>query len=125
MIQADYSPLRLLRLLPDTDRDSSLRCQLIKTHIPNDRRSKPTTLHGAQEVEYQALSYTQGEPVFTKVLRLLNGTETAGDINITGVLGISGLIGHLPFLKKNGLPLVMRMRFMSKSQLRSWAIPTD
>lgn len=52
--------------------------------------------------------------MFTKVLGLLNGTETAGDINITGVLGISGLIGHLPFLKKNGLPLVMRMRFMVK-----------
>jgi hypothetical protein len=81
--QSGLFAIRLLRLLPDTDRDSSLWCQLIETHIPDYRRRKSTTPQGTRHVQYQALSYTWGEPVFTKTLHVLNGTETAGDIYIT------------------------------------------
>jgi hypothetical protein len=81
--QSGLFAIRLLHLLPDTHRDSSLRCQLIQTYIPDYRRGKSTTPQRTQHVQYQALSYTWGEPVFTKILHVLNGTESAGDINIT------------------------------------------
>jgi Heterokaryon incompatibility protein (HET) len=86
-IQADNQSglfaIRLLHLLPDTNRDSSLQCQLIETHIPDYYRGKSTTPQGTRHVQYQALSYTWGEPVFIKTLYVLKGTESAGDINIT------------------------------------------
>jgi hypothetical protein len=81
--QSGLFAIRLLHLLPETDRDSSLRCQLIEAHIPGYRKRKSTTSQGARHVQYQALSYTWGEPVFTETLHVLNGAETAGDINIT------------------------------------------
>ena len=47
------------------------------------RRGKSTTPQGIRHVQYQALTYTWGEPVFTKTLHVLNGTDAAGDTNIT------------------------------------------
>src|SRR6266480_3054658 len=80
--------IRLLHLLPATDRDAQLECQLIETHIPNSQSGRA---QGSTHIQYQALSYTWGEPEFPRSLHVLQGpgddgaehASLAGDVNIT------------------------------------------
>lgn len=72
--------IRLLHLLPSTDRDARLECQLIETQIPDyDFISQQSTSTAHDPCKYQALSYTWGEPRFPQLLHVL----PAGIINIT------------------------------------------
>ncbi|KAK1770269.1 heterokaryon incompatibility protein-domain-containing protein [Phialemonium atrogriseum] len=78
--------IRLLHLLPSADPNARLQCQLVETQIADSQHGKPAVPRGrVPHAEYQALSYTWGEPVFPKVLHLVqsDGILPAGDINIT------------------------------------------
>ncbi|KAI9867004.1 MAG: hypothetical protein M1813_000402 [Trichoglossum hirsutum] len=76
--------IRLLHLLPSTDRDARLECQLVETQIP-DYLHGHSTPRRSTHVQYQALSYTWGEPEFPKSLHVLqaDGALPAGAIDIT------------------------------------------
>lgn len=78
--------IRLLHLLPSADPEARLRCRLVETQIADRQRGKPAAhAVGAPHAQYQALSYTWGEPVFPKTLHVVHdaGEESAGDIAIT------------------------------------------
>ncbi len=72
--------IRLLHLQPSRDRDAKLECRLVETQIPDyDYLCQQSTNTAHIKCEYQALSYTWGEPQFPQSLHVL----PAGVINIT------------------------------------------
>src|SRR5262249_37889401 len=85
--------IRLLHLLPATNSDAKLECYLIETLIPDYSygQPQPSGAQGSTHVLYQALSYTWGEPEFSRLLHILPGagggdaeyTSLAGFVNIT------------------------------------------
>jgi hypothetical protein len=75
--------IRLLYLLPDVKGNSIIQCRLVETLIPDSRRAKSTLPQTATHAGYHALSYTWGEPLFTKALHIVEGGKPVGDINVT------------------------------------------
>ena len=66
--------IRLLHLLPATDGDARLECRLVETQIPDLRgQSQSSKAPDSAHVQYQALSYTWGEPEFPRSLHVLRG----------------------------------------------------
>jgi Heterokaryon incompatibility protein (HET) len=96
--------IRLLHLLPSADRDARLECQLVETQIPNHLREQSSTPPSLTHVQYQALSYTWGEPEFPKSLHVLqaDGAPPASVINIT-----ENLYSALQNLRKPDKTLVL------------------
>jgi hypothetical protein len=108
----DYAPLsiqpgdprgvfsiRLLHLQPSGDRDVRLECRLVETQIPDyDYLCQQSTSTAHVKCEYQALSYTWGEPEFPQSLHVL----PAGVINIT-----ENLHSALQTLRKSDKTLVL------------------
>jgi hypothetical protein len=72
--------IQLLHLEPSTNRTTKLHCRLAETQIPDyDYLCQQSTSTAHVKCEYQALSYTWGEPQFRQPLHVL----PAGVINIT------------------------------------------
>ncbi|KAI9771595.1 MAG: hypothetical protein M1840_001810 [Geoglossum simile] len=98
--------IRLLHLLPSTDRNAKLECQLVETQIPDFLRGQSghSTPRRSTHVQYQALSYVWGEPEFPKSLHVLqvDGAPPAGAINIT-----ENLHSALQNLRKRDKTLVL------------------
>src|ERR1700760_2984604 len=97
--------IRLLHLLPSTDRNTQISCLLLETQIPNGRHGEPAA-HRAPLVHYQALSYTWGDPVFPKTLHVVK--ENDSDTCPTGIINITeNLHCALQTLRKTDKTLVL------------------
>ena len=99
--------IRLLHLLPATDGEAKLECQLIETHIPESQSSRA---QGSTHVQYQALSYTWGEPEFPRSLHVLRGPGDGGaeHASLAGVVNITeNLHSALHNLRKPDKTLVL------------------
>lgn len=106
--------IRLLHLLPATDYDAKLKCQLIETRIPDYSyirgQSQISRGEGLAHVQYQALSYTWGEPKFPKSLYVLTGPGGDSEVHtsLAGVIKITeNLYSALQNLRKPDKPLVL------------------
>ena len=96
--------IRLLHLLPSADSEAPLRCHLVETWIPLSEGSD------APPVQYHALSYTWGDPLFPATLEVVERTarddgpppDQVGVINIT-----ENLHSALQNLRKRGENLVI------------------
>ncbi|KAK4188615.1 hypothetical protein QBC35DRAFT_190158 [Podospora australis] len=75
--------IRLIHLLPSTDRASPLRCQLVEISIPDYialTKSHLSLPSPRPEHDYQALSYTWGDPVFPETLEVVSHTPSTDSI---------------------------------------------
>ena len=80
---------RLLHLLPFADRTAVLRCHLMETEIP-DYVSKPSKIREnspGRRVEFHALSYTWGVPIFPETLEVVQQTAE-GESSSTSIIKI-------------------------------------
>lgn len=75
--------IRLLHVLPSTDSNSVVQCQLVETLIPDYRRSSTVEVESHMHVEYHALSYSWGEQRFPQQIQILDGSQDVGEIYIT------------------------------------------
>ncbi|KAK1754438.1 heterokaryon incompatibility protein-domain-containing protein [Echria macrotheca] len=67
----DFYSIRLLHLLPSPSPASPLQCLLIETRMNPDGDESLATKKPRQ-VEYHALSYTWGDPIFTETLPVID-----------------------------------------------------
>src|ERR1700760_263754 len=76
--------IRLLYLLPAAEPTYDIQCRLVETLIPDYRGAKPlSSPQAVTHVEYKALSYTWGEPEFSKALYVLSEDQPPRVIKIT------------------------------------------
>ena len=108
--------IRLLHLLPATDRDGDLECQLLETHIPESQSSRA---QGSAHVQYQALSYTWGGSESPRSLHVLRGPgdDGAEHASLAGVINITeNLHSALHNLRKPDETLVLWVDAVSINQ---------
>jgi hypothetical protein len=95
--------VRLLHLLPSHNPESQLRCHLVETTVPT---GEGTHLPG---VEYHALSYAWGDPVFPKTLEVvIEGEDGQPPESHAGLIHITeNLHSALQNLRKQDETLVL------------------
>ena len=104
--------IRLLHLLPATDRDAELECRLMETQIPDyiHGQSPSGSAWCSTHIQYQALSYTWGESKFPKSLHVLReaGRDGVQRASLAGVINITeNLHSALNTLRKSDKTLVL------------------
>ncbi|KAI3318568.1 HET-domain-containing protein [Xylariaceae sp. AK1471] len=85
--------IRLLHLLPASNRGVRLECELVETHIPDyvHDQSHSSRALGSTHVPYQALSYTWGDPEFPRSLHVISRGDDDGAVHATpaGIINIT------------------------------------